>query len=90
MVLLRNGIFCKKRMLEAALSTAKKASHLARQLIPAIFKPEAIMQSTLKGQSPRVSKLQNLQIQVNCLHGVAKDVIVGACKKFKFIHIIFN
>lgn len=77
MVLLKNGIFCKRRMLEAALSTAKKASHLARQLIPAVFKPEAIVRSTLKGQSPRVTKLQNPPVQVDCLHGVAKDAIIG-------------
>jgi hypothetical protein len=49
MVLLENGIFCKRRMLEVALSTAKKASHIARQLMPAVFKPEAILKSTLKG-----------------------------------------
>lgn len=77
MVVLQNGIYCKRRMLEAALSTAKKASHLARQLIPAVFKPEAIVKSTLKGQSPRVTKRQNPPIQVNCLHGIAKDAIIG-------------
>ncbi|XP_077260827.1 uncharacterized protein LOC143896702 [Temnothorax americanus] len=62
-------------MLEAVLSTAKKASHPARQLIPAVFKPEAIVTSTLKGQSPRMTKQQN-PVQVDCLHSVAKDAII--------------
>lgn len=76
MVLLENDIFCKSRMLETALATAKKASHIVRQLIPAVFKPEAIVRSMLKGQSPRMTKEQNPPVQVDCLHG-AKDAIIG-------------
>lgn len=76
MILLENNVYCKRRILEAALSTAKK-THLARQLIPAVFKPEAILRSTLKGQSPRTTKLENTSVQVDCLHGVAKDAIIG-------------
>lgn len=77
MILLENNVYCKRRILEAALSTAKKTTHLARQLIPAVFKPEAILRSMLKGQSPRTTKLENTSVQVDCLHGVAKDAIIG-------------
>lgn len=53
MVLLSNGIYCKRRVLNTARSIAKKPKHFARQLMTGVFTPEAFLKCTYKGQAPR-------------------------------------
>lgn len=50
---LSNGLYCRKKILEYAKSTAKTAQQMARKLIPGVFTKEAQMRCTLTGQAVR-------------------------------------
>ncbi|XP_011701221.1 PREDICTED: uncharacterized protein LOC105457945 [Wasmannia auropunctata] len=76
MVLLSNGIYCKKRILNTAKSIAKKPKHFARQLMAGVFTPEAFLNCTYKGQAPRAHGKERAKIPVDCLDFDAKQAIL--------------
>lgn len=54
MIELLNGIYCRKEILSHAVGTDIACStHIARRLIPGVFKEEAVMKGTLSGLPAR-------------------------------------
>lgn len=53
MVKISSGLYCRKKILEYAKSTAKTSQQMARKLVPGIFTKEAQMRCTLTGQAVR-------------------------------------
>lgn len=75
MTLLQDGIYCNKRILECALSSSHKASHIARRLISGVFKPESLINCTFTGSSHRGVHANKKEI--NCLNLPARNAIIG-------------
>lgn len=76
MVLLKNGIYCKYRILEAAKGASHKASHIVRRLL-GVFKPQAILKSTISGRTPRAQGKERQSESVIPLNTTARNAIIG-------------
>lgn len=77
MVHLKNGIYVKSKVLDMALRTSKQATHIARQLLEGIIRPEFLLRCTLTGK-PLKGKTDDTILP---LHGKAKDAIIGILKR---------
>lgn len=53
MIKISHELYCRKKILDSAKSTAKSSKQMARKLIPGIFTKAAQMSCTLSGQSVR-------------------------------------
>lgn len=77
MVLLKDGVYCKHRILETAQGASHKASHLVRRLLQEVFKPEIILKSTVSGRTPRAQGKERQCESVIPLNSTAKNAIIG-------------
>lgn len=77
MVLLTNGIYCRKKILKSALGNSKAVTHIARRLITGVFKEEKLLQCTLSGQPPRAQGKERQKQKVESLDLGAKNAIIG-------------
>lgn len=76
MIKISNGIYCRKKILDYAKSTAKTSQQMARKLVPGIFTKEAQMRCTLSGQAVRSLGLERKQEIVKTLHiGAVRAII---------------
>ncbi|XP_036150507.1 uncharacterized protein LOC118648278 [Monomorium pharaonis] len=72
MVHLQDGIYCKQKILDYAIGSSHRASHVARKLLEDVFHESALLQCTFTGQAPRAAE-KNEQEKVLCLHDKAKQ-----------------
>lgn len=80
MVHLQKNIFCKKRILQYALSNSSQATHIAHKLLEAVFKKEALLKCTLTGQPGRAQGKERQQEAVVPMHRRAKNAIIQYSK----------
>ncbi|XP_057339620.1 uncharacterized protein LOC130677061 [Microplitis mediator] len=73
MILLRDGIYVKKIILDTALRTSCQGSHLDRQFLEGVMKPEYLRRCTITGNASRGKK----DPKVLPIHGAAKNAIIG-------------
>lgn len=72
------GFYCRKDILRGAVSgSSKKSSHVARRLIPGLFKLEAVLNSTVSGQSCRYRSAERMAEKCDTLHADAVTAIFG-------------
>lgn len=79
MVLLKNRTFCRKKVLEMALGSSTKSSHMARRLLEGVFKNDALIKSTLTGQAPKSLGKERQSQKYDCLDSQARKDITGMC-----------
>lgn len=90
MVLLKDGVYCKHRILESARGVSCKASHLVRRLIEGVFKPQAILQSTVSGRTPRAQGKERQQQHVIPLNVTAKNAIIGNVYNVRYTTVLIG
>lgn len=76
-MLIKDGVYCKRRILESAKGVSFKASHLVRRLLEGVFKPEALLQSTVSGRAPRAQGKERQSQHVDPLNVTARNAIIG-------------
>ncbi|XP_067208077.1 uncharacterized protein [Linepithema humile] len=79
MVLLQDGVFCNERVLEVALSSSHKASHIVRRLIVGVFKLESLKDCTFTGASHR--GVHENKDDITCLNLHARNSIIDYAMK---------
>ncbi|KAM0734809.1 hypothetical protein ACS0PU_011628 [Formica fusca] len=80
MVHLQDGIFCKQKILDYAIGSSHKASHVARKLLEGVFHESALLHCTYTGQAPRAMGITNEKGMVSCLHNKTKNTILTFAK----------
>lgn len=77
MVHLADGIYCKKKVYDAALGASKASTHLVRRLIKGVFKEEILLECTATGQAPRGVGRDNQREEIFSLNPRARKAIIG-------------
>lgn len=77
MVRLSEGLYCRKKILDSAKSTATTSKQMARKLIPGIFTKEAQIRCTLTGEAVRSQGIERRQEAVKTLNVAAVQAIIS-------------
>lgn len=75
MILLVNGIYCKRKFHDSAMGASSKLTHLVRRLLEGVFKRDALLNSTCTGKpSAAAAKASH---KPDTLDNTAKEAIIG-------------
>lgn len=77
MVDIGNNIYCRQTILNMALGSSTKPTHLARKLLEGVFTLQTLLASTLTGMSPRAQGKERQQQNVMALDIQARLAIIG-------------
>lgn len=81
MVHIGNDIYCRRNVMEMAMGSSHRATHVARKLIEGVFRRESVLHLTLSGLPARAQGKQRQNVRVFMMNLTARNAIVDYAQK---------